>query len=64
MKRLSSKAKISLIRDLRLAHIEPVFPMRIDRRVKDLWLVESHGKLGARDCALLGGACAVRAILD
>ena len=63
MRRLSSKAMLSLIRGLKLAHIEPVYPIRRDRKVKDLWLVESHGKLGARDCALLGGACAVKAIL-
>jgi hypothetical protein len=64
MRKLSSKSQLSLIRGLKLAHIEPVFPIRKDRKVKDLWLVDSHGKYGSRDCALLGGACAVKAVLD
>ena len=47
--------------ELKLAHVEPIFKLVKGRPVKELWLVESHGKFGSRDCAALGGACLMEA---
>ena len=47
--------------ELRRVHVEPIFKQREGRPVKELWLVESHGKFGSRDCAALGGACLMEA---
>jgi hypothetical protein len=59
----SEQRMVARLRTLPLLHVEPVYKMREGRLIKDLWLVQEHGKYGDRDCATLGGACAVDVVL-